>query len=538
MSTGTLTRITAPSVTAALFETDAYKLGHREVYPEGTTGILANYTNRGSRMEGMTKVVHFGLQAFLQSYCIEAFAPFFAADEDEAVAEYEANLAAILGPNNIQTDHIRALHRKGYLPLIFRSLPEGTRVPLRVPTFTIENTEPEFFWLVNYIETVLSASVWHPSTTATIADAYRQVLDEAAAKTGSDPQFVNWQLHDFSYRGMTGTPAAAASGAAHLLSFTGSDSLATLDWVRRYYPSEAGADNGQILGSIPATEHSVMCAGISVSSELNTFSRILDKNPAGNVSVVSDTEDFWKVLNEILPALKGRITRRDGKLVIRPDSGDPADIICGTMSRPAATDPAGRSGASRVLRRLLGSLRRRLATDSQVRTPESNPEFFGAVQLLWKHFGGTVNAKGYKVLNPSVGLIYGDSITLERARDIWARLESMGFASENIVFGVGSFSYQYVTRDTFASAIKVTWAMIKGTAYNLLKDPVTDNGTKKSATGRLAVLRNEEGELYRVEKATPEQEAMSLLEPVWANGQFIRRQSLADVRAVLGNIAS
>jgi nicotinic acid phosphoribosyltransferase len=536
MSTATATRITAPSITAALFETDAYKLGHREVYPEGTTGILANYTNRGSRMEGVTKVVHFGLQAFLQSYCIEAFTPFFAADEDEAVAEYEANLAAILGPNNIQTDHIRALHRMGYLPLIFRSLPEGTRVPLRVPTFTIENTEPEFFWLVNYIETVLSASVWHPSTTATIADAYRQVLDEAAAKTGSDPQFVNWQLHDFSYRGMTGTPAAAASGAGHLLSFTGSDSLATLDWVRRYYPSEAGVDNGQVLGSIPATEHSVMCAGISESSELNTFSRILDKNPAGNVSVVSDTEDFWKVLNEILPALKGRITRRDGKLVIRPDSGDPADIICGTMTRPATTDQAGRSGASLVLRRLLGSLRRRPATGFPVRTPESSPEFYGAVQLLWKHFGGTVNAKGYKVLNSSVGLIYGDSITLERARDIWARLESLGFASENIVFGVGSFSYQYVTRDTFASALKVTWAKINGKAYNLLKDPVTDNGTKKSATGRLAVLRNEEGELYRVEKATPEQEAASLLEPVWANGQFIRRQSLADVRAVLGNI--
>ncbi|MET4144096.1 nicotinate phosphoribosyltransferase [Arthrobacter sp. UYCo732] len=513
MSTATDTRITTASVTAALFETDAYKLGHRELYPEGTTGILANYTNRGSRLEGVTKVVHFGLQAFLQSYCIEAFAPFFAADEDEAVDEYEANLTAILGPNTIQSDHIRALHRKGYLPLVFRGLPEGTRVPLRVPTFTIENTEPEFFWLVNYIETVLSASVWHPSTTATIADTYRQVLNEAAEKTGSAPEFVNWQLHDFSYRGMTGTPAAAASGAGHLLSFTGSDSLATLDWVRRYYPSAAGADNGQVLGSIPATEHSVMCAGISESSELDTFSRILDKNPAGNVSVVSDTEDFWKVLNEILPTLKGRITRRDGKLVIRPDSGDPADIICGTMSRPGAIFTA------------------------QVRTEERDPEFFGAVQLLWKHFGGTKNSKGYMVLDPSVGLIYGDSITLDRAKDIWARLERLGFASENIVFGVGSFSYQYVTRDTFASAIKATWAKIKNKTYNLLKDPVTDNGTKKSATGRLAVIRNADGELVQIEKATPEQEAVSLLEPVWADGQFIRRQSLADVRAVLGNIA-
>jgi nicotinamide phosphoribosyltransferase len=513
MRTALATRITAPSVTAALFETDAYKLGHRALYPEGTTGILSNYTNRGSRIEGVSNVVHFGLQAFLQSYCTEAFAPFFAADEDEAVAEYAAVLESILGPNDIETDHIRALHRRGYLPLIFRAVPEGTRVPLRVPTFTIENTEPEFFWLVNYIETVLSAAVWHPSTTATIADHYRRILDEAAEVTGVDRAAVNWQLHDFSYRGMSGSQSAAGSGAGHLLSFTGSDSLATLDWVNRYYPSEAGTDNGLVLGSVPATEHSVMCAGISESSELATFGRILDKHVSGIVSVVSDTDDFFQVLTVILPALKTRIMHRDGKLVIRPDSGDPADIICGIMSRPGA-----------VL--------------TQVSAMEQPPEFYGAVQLLWNVFGGTINDKGYKVLDKHIGLIYGDSITMERARDIWTRLEGMGFASENIVFGVGSYSYQYVTRDTFSSAIKATWAKINEVEHNLLKDPATDNGTKKSATGRLAVFRNAEDELYLVEKATPDQEAQSLLQPVWANGQFIRRQSFADVRAVLGNIAS
>ncbi|WP_083292242.1 nicotinate phosphoribosyltransferase [Arthrobacter sp. SW1] len=512
-SSVTAPAITAPSVTAALFETDAYKLGHRDLYPEGTTGILSNYTNRGSRIEGVTKVVHFGLQAFLQSYCIEAFAPFFAADEDEAVAEYETVLASILGPNSIGSDHIRELHRVGYLPLIFRAVPEGTRVPLRVPSFTIENTRPEFFWLVNYIETVLSAAVWHPSTTATIADHYRRILDEAADTTGVDRAAVNWQLHDFSYRGMSGTVSAAASGAGHLLSFTGSDSLASIDWVRRYYPSEAGAENGLVLGSVPATEHSVMCAGISESSELETFERILDKHPSGIVSVVSDTFDFFEVLNGILPALKGRIMARDGKLVIRPDSGDPADIICGTASRPGAV------------------------SDGAARTMEDDPEYFGAVQLLWNVFGGTVNAKGYKVLDSHIGLIYGDSITIDRAKDIWTRLEAMGFASENVVFGVGSYSYQYVTRDTFSSAVKATWARIGGVEHNLLKDPATDSGTKKSATGRLAVVRDADGELVLIEKATPEQEAESLLQPVWADGEFITRQSFADVRAVLGNIA-
>jgi nicotinamide phosphoribosyltransferase len=517
MSTATLTRITAPAVTAALFETDAYKLGHRQMYPANTTSVLANFTNRGSRLDGfdgkkIEKVVHFGLQAFLQHYCVEKFAPFFAADEDFAVAEYQDTIDSILGPNNIRTDHIRALHRKGYLPLVFCGLPEGTRVPVRVPTFTIQSTEPEFFWLVNYIETVLSQSIWLPATSATQADNYRRLLDAAAERTGSAPESVNWQLHDFSSRGMSSTEAAAASGAAHLLSFMGSDSLGSLDWIRRNYPSEAGTPNGQILGSIPATEHAVMCAG-GQENERDTFIRIMTENPTGPVSAVSDTWNLWEVLLKLLPSLKDMIMGRDGKLVIRPDSGDPADIICGTSTRPGAVFTA------------------------QVRTMESDPEFYGALEILWSVFGGTVNAKGKRVLDPHIGLIYGDSITAARAKDITERMEKMGFAAENIVFGVGSFTYQYVTRDTFASAIKVTWAEVDGKERNMKKDPVTDSGTKKSATGRLAVLRDEEGELYLVEKATPEQEAESLLQPVWANGEFIRTQSFADVRAVLGNIA-
>ena len=516
-TTATVTRITTASVTAPLFETDAYKLGHRQMYPEGTTSVLANFTNRGSRLEGhdgklIDKVVHFGLQAFLQSYCIDEFAPFFAADEDFAIAEYQEKIDSVLGPNNIRTDHIRALHRKGFLPLVFCSLPEGTRVPVRVATFTIQSTEPEFFWLVNYIETVLSQSIWQPSTTATQADNYRRILDAAAEKTGSDPATVNWQLHDFSSRGMPSTEAAAASGAAHLLSFMGSDSLGSLDWIRRYYPSEAGTPNGQVLGSIPATEHAVMCAG-GQENERDTFIRIMTENPAGPVAAVSDTWNLWKVLLELLPSLKDMITCRDGKLVIRPDSGDPADIICGTSTRPGAVFTA------------------------QVRTMTDSPEFYGALELLWNTFGGTINAKGYRVLDSHIGLIYGDSITAARSKDITERMEKMGFASENIVLGVGSFTYQYVTRDTFASAIKVTWAIIQKIACNLMKDPITDNGTKRSATGRLAVIRNDDGELEQIEKATPEQEAASLLRPVWANGEFITRQSLADVRAVLGNIA-
>lgn len=511
MSLGTITK---PSITAPLFETDCYKLGHKDLYPAGTTNVLVNFTSRASRIVGIDKVIHFGLQAFLQSYCIEGYAPFFAAEEDEAVAEYAAKMDRILGDNHgITIDHVRALHRLGYLPLIFRSLPEGTRVPLRVPPFTVEATDPEFFWLPNYIETVLSSEIWQPSTAATIADSYRQVLDAAVERTGGEKAFVNWQLHDFSFRGMTGAAAAAASGAGHLLSFTGSDSLVTIDWVDRYYPSDAGTENGMILGSIPATEHSVMCAGISESSELETYSRMLDARPTGNLGLVSDTMNLWVVLQSILPALKDKIMARDGKLVIRPDSGDPVDIICGTSTRPGAVFTA------------------------QVRTLESDPAFYGVLEILWSIFGGTVNEAGYKVLDSHIGMIYGDSITIERARDMTARMEKMGFAAENIVLGVGSFTYQYVTRDTFSSAMKATWAEINVKGHDLLKDPITDTGMKKSATGRLAVVRNEDGELALIERATPQDEARSLLEPVWANGQFLRTQSFNDVRTVLGNIA-
>lgn len=505
--------ITTASPIAPLLESDAYKVDHRRQYPDGTTRVYSNFTNRGSRIPGIEGVVHFGLQAFLQSYCIEAFEPFFAADEDQVAAEYEDAINSILGPNAVGSDHIRALHRLGYLPLRFCAVPEGTIVPLKVPSFTIENTLPEFFWLTNFIETVVSASVWHPSTTATIAHQYRTLLDRAALNTGAAPESVDFQLHDFSYRGQVGTEAAAASGAGHLLSFKGSDTLAALDWVRRYYPG----DNGTTLQSVAATEHSVMCAG-GQGDEFGTYSHLLDVYPSGIVSIVSDTWDLWHVVTEILPQLKERIMARDGKVVIRPDSGDPADILCGL--------PAGRKIPSRVEDDGEGGI---AYFDPENPIPANK----GLIELLWDEFGGTVNAMGYKELDSHIGAIYGDSITHERAADITRRLAAKGFASSNVVFGVGSYSYQYVTRDTFGSAMKATWVEIDGVGRDIQKSPVTDSGLKRSATGRLAVLRSADGELTLIQRATPGEEADSLLQPVWVNGRFLHKQSFADVRATL-----
>lgn len=492
---------------APLLQTDAYKLDHRRVYSLSgkVSRVYANYTNRKSRIDGVDHVVHFGLQAFLQKYAIDAYEPFFAASEDDVCALYEERIAGVLGPNDIGSEHIRALHKKGFLPLEFRAVPEGTPVPIGVPSFTVENTDDDFFWLTNYIETVLSAEVWHASTSATIARTFRREFDEAAERTGGLVAAVDWQGHDFSYRGQTSSETAAASGAGHLLSFTGTDSLVALEWIDNYYGGT------YVAGSVPATEHSVMSTGIATLGEQELFERILKLYPNGIVSVVSDTFDLWKVVTEFLPNLKEQILARDGKLVIRPDSGNPVDILTGTnvWDDYKTADP------------------KEIAKQS--------PAGKGVVELLWDTFGGEVNEKGFKVLDSHIGVIYGDSITVDRAKEINRRLEAKGFASINWVGGIGSYTYQYVTRDTFGSAIKATYAVVDGNPVNLFKNPVTDDGTKKSATGRLAVLKRANGELYLVQKATPEQEAVSELQPIWRDGKFLRKQTFAEVREVLAS---
>ncbi len=515
----------------ALIDTDAYKLGHIHMYPEGTEYVLSNFTDRGSRIEGITETVHFGLQKFLQSWLTDKWEPFFAATEDEVAAQYEKFLTNVLGPEvgaRVGVEHIRALHRLGYLPLRFRSLPEGAKVPLRVPKFTVENTHPDFFWLTNYIETPMSSEIWQPATSATLADHFRQLLDEHAIFTTGSTAGVDWQGHDFSFRGMPGVDAAAGSGMGHALSFTGSDNLNVLPSIEDFYgdltPAEQRAfdKNGSLpkgfapsappIGSVPATEHSVATA-FGPQDELGYFRSVLDANPTGIVSAVSDSYDLWKVLTEVLPELKDEILARDGKLVIRPDSGDPVDIL------------AGEQGS--------------------YRTPEDRtPAEVGVVELLWNLFGGTYTPQGYKVLDSHIGVIYGDSITYDRAKRIMTRLEDKGFASTNVVFGVGSFTYQYQTRDTFMSAMKATWVQVNGEGIDIYKDPATDNGTKKSARGRIAVLKHRLTGKYELADSTTEAPAsvfeggpFDALETVWEDGKFVKTQTFAEVRARLGHIA-
>ena len=478
---------------------DTYKISHPEQYPEGTTFVLSNWTPRGSRIPEQKHVVTFGLQYFLKEYLGNRFhQEFFERSWESVEKRYKDRMMSHLGQNSPNTERWREIHKLGYLPLEFRALPEGTLCPLRVPMLTVENTHPSAFWLTNYVESLMSTSLWMSCTSATSAYRFRQMLDAAAKNTGGDPSFVPWQGHDFSFRGMSSLEAAVMSGAGHLLSFTGTDTIPALDFIDEYY----AGDNGMVGGSVPASEHSVASAhwansNVQVYDESAYIEHMLNLYPTGIFSMVSDTFNLWKVLELCGTKYRERILARDGKVVFRPDSGDPIKIVCG--------DPDA---------------------------PEGSPERKGVIRLLDEYFGHTITSTGHKLVNGHVGCIYGDAITYDRGQAICRGLAANGYASTNMVFGVGSFTYTFVTRDTYGFAMKATWAKVNGEGRDLFKKPITDTGEKFSATGRLAVLSDNDG-LTVVERATPEQEASSLLEPVWKNGKFLRTQSFADVRRVL-----
>jgi nicotinamide phosphoribosyltransferase len=476
-----------------LLYTDGYKVDHRRQYPDNTTLVYSNWTPRKSRIKGIDEVIFFGLQYFIKKYMLDDFQRnFFDQPKDKIVAQYARRINNYLGDNQVGTGHIAALHDLGYLPMVIKALPEGVSVPIRVPMFTMYNTKPEFFWLTNYFETLLSTTVWMTCNSATLAKKYRTILDKYAQETSSALDFVDWQGHDFSMRGMAGLEAAAMSSAGHLLSFSGTDTIPTIDFMEEYY--NANSDTEVVGGTVAATEHSVMCMGTN-TGELETFKRLVTEiYPSGIVSIVSDTWDLWKVLTEYLPALKQDILARNGKVVIRPDSGDPVDIICG--------NPNGKTEIERK----------------------------GVVESLWDTFGGTTNDKGYKELDGHIGAIYGDSITLERAENMCRRLKEKGFASTNVVLGIGSFTYQYNTRDTFGFAMKATYGEVDGKGREIFKDPITDDGTKKSAKGLIKVVERD-GTYQLIDQVSWEEEQTGELKEIYRDGKLLIDQTLAGIRA-------
>lgn len=478
-----------------LFLTDGYKTGHHQQYPKGTTLVYSNFTPRSNKYapKGCDQLVSFGQQMVIKQIH-EAFdKDFFSKPKDEVCGEMKRELSMYLN-TDYDVSHFEALHDLGYLPIVVKTIEEGSLVPMRVPVLTIYNTHPDFYWITNYLETIISNLLWKPMTSATIAHTYRKALTSWQEKTDAERAwFIDWQGHDFSMRGLDSIDATISSGLGHLTSFSGSDSLPAIFGARKFYNEE-----GFVAGSVNATEHSVMCAG-SKEDEVGTFRNLMETYPTGILSIVSDTWDLWKVCTEHIVTLKEEILARDGKVVIRPDSGDPVDIICGTSKYRSDIHP-------------------------------SQPEAKGVVELLWDVFGGTINEQGYKVLDSHIGAIYGDSITIDRANEICARLEAKGFASTNIVLGVGSFTYQFNTRDTFGFAMKATYVEVEGNGREIFKDPITDDGIKKSAKGLLHVTKSINDGYMLVDQVTWDNERNGELQTIYINGQFENQTTLTEIR--------
>ncbi|MCX4138851.1 nicotinate phosphoribosyltransferase [Paraburkholderia sp. SEWSISQ10-3 4] len=530
---------------------DFYKTGHPSMYPKATTKLVANFTPRSAKYAPVLrelfddKVVWFGLQGFIQEFLIDLFGnEFFRKPKAQAVRKYKRRMDTALGPDAVPVSNLERLHDLGYLPLEIRSLPEGSRVDIKVPPVIFINTHPDFPWVSTYFETVVSCESWKPSTVATIAFEFRKLLTYFANLTGAPLDFVNWQGHDFSMRGMSGVHDAMRCGAGHLLSFTGTDTIPAIDYLEDHYGADA--DRELVGGSIPASEHSVMALRILLTlqrlerdpahaalepkalrrqAELEVVREFVTQGyPQGMVSIVSDTFDFWNVMTVVAKELKADILARkpdalgNAKVVFRPDSGDPVKILTGytdeELLHSNGTLAVSEAGKYTVK-----------ATGESI----SEAERTGAVQCLWNIYGGTTTAKGYKVLDSHVGLIYGDSITLPRARDIMLRLAAKGFASCNVVLGIGSYVYGMNSRDTFGYALKAIYAEVGGEAVDIYKDPATDDGTKKSAKGLLRVEK--EGDRFVLyEQQTVEQAEGGALVPVFRDGELLVTQSLAEIR--------
>jgi len=487
-----------------LLLTDGYKTGHHQQYPKGTTLVYSNFTPRSNKYapKGCDQLVSFGQQLIVKQIH-DAFAnEFFNRPKDEVCGEMKQELSMYLN-TDYDVSHFEALHDLGYLPIHIKAIEEGTLVSMKIPVLTIYNTHPDFFWVTNYLETIISNLLWKPMTSATIAYQYRKVLTKWQEKTDAEKAwFVDWQGHDFSMRGMDSVDAVISSGLGHLTSFSGSDSLPAIFGARKFYN-----ETGFVAGSVNATEHSVMCAG-SKEDEVGTFRNLMETYPTGILSIVSDTWDLWKVCTEHLVTLKEEILARDGKVVIRPDSGDPVDILCGTQ----------------IFEDMDHYNDYELDRESIL-----SPEEKGVIELLWDVFGGTVNEQGYKVLDQHIGAIYGDSITIDRANEICARLAAKGFASTNVVLGIGSFTYQYNTRDTFGFAMKATYVEVDGVGREIFKDPITDDGTKKSATGLLSV-HNHDGEYVLIDHCTWAGEQIGSLQTIYKDGKFENATTLTEIR--------
>lgn len=486
---------------------DQYKISHKPGYPKGTTNTLSTWTPRGSKIAGVNEVVVAGHQVLFVDVLINDWNKnFFQVPKTEVMERYIAYCKGTLFQANPDASHIEALHDLGYLPLEIRALDEGTIVPLRTPTMTFRATKDEFFWLPTYLETQMSNTLWPVYTAATLSHESRKNVDYYGMKTVGELSMSPWLSHNFSARGMMGGMASALVDVGHLMSFFGSDTVAGTMLAEQVY--KVNVRNFLISGSVNALEHSTQMAGIEVYLKEGAADRmeaelefikylITEVFPTGIVSIVMDTHDYFGVISN-LHKLKDVIMSRDGKLVCRPDSSPktPFEIIVGDT---LATDPL---------------------------------EYKGTLDILWEQFGGTMSVNGYKLLDSHIGVIYGDSITIQSQKAIMDAMMHKGYASPNVVYGLGSFTFQYNTRDTFGFAMKEVGIVNKGEWVSTSKNPKTDNGTKKSQHGAVAVYMVD-GKLTWTDGLTMEEADNfkgNLLTVRFKDGILYNETSLGEVR--------
>lgn len=552
-----------------LYESDGYKVGHKEMLAPGVTKLYGTWIPRKLNYlpKSITKILSIGQQFVVRSLH-SSFQENFFSKPSSAAEEFIKDMTNYLGIE-YNGKHFMELHKLGYLPIRIKALPEGLETNPNIPHMTFVNTVDGYAWLTLFLETHISKLAWRIATAATITKEYRRVCTEWVTKTDPDNLWlVDYMCHDFHSRGGS-TSDSISVGLAHVFSFKGSDTLNAIEAARYFYDEE-----GVSIASVNASEHSVTCTGIFYYKDLLESGKLdgdiedyysydfpcegfienpdylaiaeylnlrdwLQRFPTGILSVVSDTFDLWKLITFILPRLKDEILARDGKLVIRPDSGDPVDIICGSGKPPhLSKDPIYK-----------GSIHEWNGV--------YKPQWKGVIELLWDIFGGTVNEQGYKVLNSHIGAIYGDSINLERQAQIYERLAAKGFAATNIVLGVGSYQYiGSITRDSAGYAAKGSWFEVEASenkggdiaivnpqtkdvtykrSYNIYKDPVTDDGTKKSLKGLLQVAwvtDDDTGEevIEVFQGCDWESESKGILQTIYEDGKFYNTTTLTKIR--------
>lgn len=548
--------------------TDGYKIGHRLMLAPETQYLYGTWIPRSLKHSapGIEKILSAG-QQLTWRWIHDQFEENFFSKPIEIAQKFGQDMSKYLGLPYDST-HFEDLHKLGYLPLRIKALPEGCETLPNVPHQTFVNTLPGYAWLTLYLETPISYTSWKTPTSATLALQYRRVAADWVMKTDSDNAwFIDFACHDFSARGLDPF-SVISSGLAHSFSFIGSDTLIVIDAARYFY---GVAEDEVPIASVNASEHSVTCTGLfyfldklesgELDHEIDTYysydidatsstreepdlmaiaewlnlKRWLALFPTGILSLVSDTFDLFRVITEILPRLKDEIMARDGKLVIRPDSGDPVDIICGINTRPSVNVRTGGLGTYYAKVDEFGNA---LSTWARATDAEAK----GVIELLWDIFGGTISKEGYRVLDQHIGAIYGDSINLERQTQIYQRLANKRFAATNIVLGVGSFTYQFNTRDTFGFAAKGAQFEADGKSFDIYKDPATDDGTKKSLKGLCQVFNNRPDarpdeikydgldQLEVKVGCTQAEEEGGVLQTIYENGKFYNPVTLNQVR--------